>query len=335
MAIRVAINGFGRIGKNILRAWHERQLSGDIEIVAINDLGEGAIHAHLLKYDSVHGTFDADVSYKDGQLHVDDTQIALLAERDPAKLPWKDLQVDLVFECTGLFTHSSKAIAHIEAGAKQVLISAPAVNACATVVYGVNHQILNSEMQIISNASCTTNCLAPIAAVLEDQVGIESGLMTTVHAYTNDQNLLDAYHSDPRRARAAASSMIPSKTGAAAAVGQVIPALQGRFDGLAVRVPTQNVSLVDLSFIAKRDTSVEEINQLIADAAQSTALQGVLAVNTLPLVSIDFNHNPHSAIFDSSQTRVNGKLVKVMAWYDNEWGFSHRMLDNARYLASL
>lgn len=335
MAIRIAINGFGRIGKNILRAWYERALSSDIEIVAINDLGDGAVHAHLLKYDSVHGLFAADVTYADGALRVDQHRIALFSERDPSALPWQQLNVDIVFECTGLFTSKESASAHLHAGARKVLISAPAKNADATVVYGVNHESVRDDMQVISNASCTTNCLAPIASVLHQAVGIESGLMTTVHAYTNDQNLLDAYHSDAQRARAAASSMIPSKTGAAAAVGLVIPELQGKFDGLAVRVPTQNVSLVDLSFVASRATSVEEVNRLISDAASSDSLRGVLAVNALPLVSIDFNHNPHSAIFDSNQTRVNGQLVKVMAWYDNEWGFSQRMLDNALHLAQL
>lgn len=339
MSIRVAINGFGRIGKNILRAWHERQLGQDIEIVAINDLGDGAIHAHLLKYDSVHGPFAATVGYENGHLTVDNTQIKLLSERDPTQLPWAELNIDVVYECTGLFTAREQALQHISAGAKKVLVSAPAKGADATIVYGVNHQLIsqqlhNAELQVISNASCTTNCLAPIASVLHQQIGIESGLMTTVHAYTNDQNLLDAYHSDAQRARAAASSMIPSKTGAAAAVGLVIPELQGRFDGLAVRVPTQNVSLVDLSFVASRDTNVQEINNLLQAAAATPALRGILTVNSLPLVSIDFNHNPSSAVFDSQQTRVNGRLVKVMAWYDNEWGFSHRMLDNTLALAA-
>lgn len=335
MALRVAINGFGRIGKNIVRAWYERQLGTDIEIVAVNDLGEGAIHAHLLKYDSVHGIFSAHVDYEDEHLYIDEVKIPLFSERDPSQLPWNELKVDLVFECTGLFTARHRAMAHIEAGAKRVLISAPASDADATIVYGVNHQQLTRDMRIISNASCTTNCLAPVASVLHKHIGIESGLMTTVHAYTNDQNLLDAYHSDPQRARAAASAMIPSKTGAAAAVGLVIPELKGRFDGLAVRVPTQNVSLVDLTFIASRASSVDEVNQIITKAADTPQLQGVLAVNALPLVSIDFNHNPHSAVFDTKQTRVNDKLVKVMAWYDNEWGFSQRMLDNALYLTHL
>lgn len=335
MTIRVAINGFGRIGKNILRAWFERELITDIEIVAINDLGDGAIHAHLLKYDSVHGTFAADVTFDNSQLKIGHTCIPLLSEHDPSRLPWQQLNVDLVFECSGRFTERSAASAHLHAGAKRVLVSAPAKGADATVVYGVNHQQLNANMTVISNASCTTNCLAPIASVLHQHIGIESGLMTTVHAYTNDQNLLDAYHTDPLRARAAASSMIPSKTGAAAAVGLVIPELQGKFDGLAVRVPTQNVSLVDLSFIAASSCTVEQVNQLIEAAAQTPALHGVLSVNSLPLVSIDFNHNPHSAVFDRNQTRVSGRLVKVMAWYDNEWAFSHRMLDNALHIRTL
>lgn len=328
MTIRVAINGFGRIGKNIVRAWHERGLHKDIEIVAINDLGAPAIHAHLLKYDSVHGVFPAEVSHTDQALIIDGQKIMMCSERNPEHLPWNELNIDMVYECTGLFTHRDKASAHLSAGAKRVLISAPATNADATIVFGVNHHQLDASMQIISNASCTTNCLAPIALPLHQQIGIENGLMTTVHAYTNDQNLTDAFHSDPQRARAAATSMIPSKTGAAAAVGLVIPELQGRFDGLAVRVPTNNVSLVDLTFLAARETSVAEVNQIISDAATSGPLSPILSVNELPLVSIDFNHNANSAIFDARQTRVNGRLVKVMAWYDNEWGFSQRMLDN-------
>ncbi|MGQ4275739.1 type I glyceraldehyde-3-phosphate dehydrogenase [Pseudidiomarina sp. E22-M8] len=327
MTIRVAINGFGRIGKNILRAWCERQLQADIEIVAINDLGAPAIHAHLLKFDSVHGIFPGQVHQQSTTLTVNGTAIALLSERDPEQLPWDELGIDVVYECTGLFTERESAAAHLRAGAKKVLISAPAKNADATIVYGVNHEQLTNAMTIVSNASCTTNCLAPIAQPLHQQLGIESGVMTTIHAYTNDQSLMDAYHPDPQRARAAASSMIPSKTGAAAAVGLVIPELQGRFEGLAVRVPTQNVSLVDLSFIAARETSLTEVNEIIVKAAQQPQLANVLSVNELPLVSVDFNHNPSSAVFDVNQTRVNGRLVKVMAWYDNEWGFSQRMLD--------
>lgn len=327
MTIRVAINGFGRIGKNIVRAWFERKLDQDIEIVAINDLGDPSIHAHLLKYDSVHGVLPAEVSLQGEELVLNNHRIQFLACRNPADLPWQQLNIDLVFECTGLFTKRDQAALHLQAGAKKVLISAPAKDADATIVYGVNHQTLTDAHEIVSNASCTTNCLAPIAQPLHAALGIENGLMTTIHAYTNDQHITDALHSDPQRARAAALSMIPSKTGAAAAVGLVIPELNGRFDGLAVRVPTPNVSLVDLSFIASRDTTVAEVNAVIAEAANSDALRNVLALNQLPLVSIDFNHNPHSSIFDSSQTRVSGRLVKVMAWYDNEWGFSQRMLD--------
>lgn len=327
MAIRVAINGFGRIGKNIVRAWCERELKDDIEIVAINDLGDASLHAHLLKYDSVHGVLPHNVRHDNETLHVNGQVIQFFSERDPAKLPWEALQIDIVYECTGLFTSRDKAALHLKAGAKRVLISAPANDADATIVYGVNHHILTEKHQIVSNASCTTNCLAPIAKPLHQHLGIENGLMTTVHAYTNDQNLTDAYHSDLQRARAAALSLIPSKTGAAAAVGLVIPELKGRFDGLAVRIPTPNVSLVDLSFIASRDTSVDEVNAIIESAAGTGDLAKVLSVNHLPLVSSDFNHNASSSIFDSKQTRVSGRLVKVMAWYDNEWGFSQRMLD--------
>lgn len=326
MTIRVAINGFGRIGKNIVRAWLERELQDTITIVAINDLGDPAIHAHLLKFDSVHGPLKAEVTTQGDALQIGEHSIKMLSERDPSKLPWQQLGIDVVYECTGLFTQREKADLHRQAGARKVLVSAPAKGADATIVYGVNDQLLNDSHEIVSNASCTTNCLAPVAKPLHDALGIENGLMTTVHAYTNDQNLNDAYHSDPQRARAAALSMIPSKTGAAAAVGLVIPELQGKVDGLAVRVPTPNVSLVDLSFIAQRDTSVEEVNQIIREAIQGKLGQ-VLSINTLPLVSTDFNHNPHSAVFDASQTRVSGRLVKVMAWYDNEWGFSQRMLD--------
>ncbi len=329
MTIRVAINGFGRIGKNIVRAWLERQLDQQISIVAINDLGDPAIHAHLLKFDSVHGICPADITAQGQALNINQHSIQMFSERNPADLPWAELAIDLVMECTGLFTDRDKAAAHLRAGAKKVLISAPASGADATIVYGVNHHTLTSAMTIVSNASCTTNCLAPIAQPLHQQLGIEHGLMTTVHAFTNDQNLTDAYHGDMQRARAAGSSMIPSKTGAAAAVGLVIPELQGRFDGLAVRVPTQNVSLVDLSFIASRDTSVQEVNHIIRQAAAQQPLRQVLSINELPLVSIDFNHHPSSAIFDAKQTRVNGRLVKIMAWYDNEWGFSHRMLDTS------
>lgn len=327
MTIRVAINGFGRIGRNVLRALYESGKREQIQIVAINDLADAATNAHLLKYDSVHGQFSAQVSAEREALYVNDDEIHICALRDPAELPWKELDIDVVYECTGLFTQRNKAAKHIEAGAKKVIVSAPAQDVDATVVYGINHQVLTADHQIISNASCTTNCLAPVAKVLNDAIGIESGQMTTIHAYTNDQNLSDVYHSDLYRARSATQSMIPTKTGAAAAVGLVLPELQGRLDGMAVRVPTINVSLVDLNFIASRDTSVDEVNQLLIDAA-SDSLQGVLEANRLPLVSIDFNHNPASSVFDSTQTRVNGRLVKVMAWYDNEWGFSNRMLDS-------
>lgn len=329
MSIKVAINGYGRIGRNVLRALYEEQQDSGIKIVAINDLGDSASSAHLTKYDSVHGRFNSDVAYQDGVMTVNGDSIKMFSERDPSQLPWQALDVDIVFECTGIFTSKEAVAPHLAAGAKKVIISAPAKNVDATIVYGVNHDELTQDMTVISNASCTTNCLAPFAKVLNDEVGIESGLMTTIHAYTNDQVLSDVCHSDLRRARAAAMSMIPTNTGAAAAVGLVVPALKGKFDGLAVRVPTSNVSLVDLSFVASRDTSVEEINQLIAEAACTSPLSRVLGVNTQPLVSIDFNHNSLSSVFDVTQTRVSGRLVKVMAWYDNEWGFSNRMLDNA------
>jgi glyceraldehyde 3-phosphate dehydrogenase len=325
--IRVAINGFGRIGRNVLRALYEGGYRDRIQVVAINDLGNAEINAHLLKYDTVHGRFNADVSLDGDSIVVNGDSIAIVSERNPANLPWEAHQIDVVYECTGLFTSRDQASAHIQAGAKKVIISAPAKDADLTVVHGINHHLLTSDHQVISNASCTTNCLAPIAKPLNDAIGIESGLMTTIHAYTNDQKLSDVYHTDLYRARAAAHSMIPTKTGAAAAVGLVLPELNGKLDGMAVRVPTINVSLVDLSFIATRDTSVEEVNQILTNAAMGP-LKGILEINTLPLVSIDFNHNPASSIFDASQTRVNGRLVKVMSWYDNEWGFSNRMLDN-------
>lgn len=327
MTIRVAINGYGRIGRNTLRALYESGKREQIQIVAINDLGDVEINAHLTRFDSVHGPFQGEVSIDGDNLVVNGDSIRILAERDPAKLPWQALNVDVVYECTGLFTSRDKAAAHLEAGARKVIVSAPAKGADATVVYGINHDCLTADHQVISSASCTTNCLAPIAKPLNDAIGIKSGLMTTIHAYTNDQKLSDVYHSDPYRARAATQSMIPTKTGAAAAVGLVLPELNGKLDGMAVRVPTINVSLVDLTFEASRDTSVEEVNAIIAEAAAGP-LSGILAVNELPLVSIDFNHNPHSSVFDMAQTRVNGRLVKVMSWYDNEWGFSNRMLDN-------
>ncbi len=331
MTIRVAINGFGRIGRNILRALYESGKRQQIQIVAINDLSDAATNAHLLKYDSVHGIFAGDIELEDQALRVNNDLIRICAERDPSQLPWAELDIDVVYECTGLFTQRSKAAAHLEAGARKVIISAPASDADATIVYGINHQSLSPDHQIISNASCTTNCLAPIAQPLHNALGIEQGLMTTIHAYTNDQHLTDVAHSDLYRARSATQSMIPTKTGAAAAVGLVLPELAGKLDGMAVRVPTANVSLVDLSFVANRNSSVEEVNQIIADAANGP-LRGILTVNNLPLVSIDFNHNPASSIFDSNQTRVNDRLVKVMAWYDNEWGFSNRMLDTTLVL---
>ncbi|MEC4724031.1 type I glyceraldehyde-3-phosphate dehydrogenase [Shewanella sp. D64] len=329
MSIRVAINGYGRIGRNILRALYESEKDYPIQIVAINDLGDASINAHLTKYDSVHGRFNAKVEHDEEAIYVNQDKILTFSQRDPSKLPWADLKIDVVFECTGMFTSKESVQPHLDAGAKKVLISAPGKNVDATVVYGVNNDVITADMTVISNASCTTNCLAPIAKPLNDSIGIESGLMTTIHAYTNDQRLSDVYHTDLRRARAAAMSMIPTQTGAAAAVGLVVPELAGKFDGLAVRVPTVNVSLVDLSFIASRDTTVEEVNAIIQNAAAVAPMCEVLSVNEEPLVSIDFNHNPFSSNFDATQTRVKGRLVKVMSWYDNEWGFSNRMLDNA------
>jgi len=329
MTIRVAINGYGRIGRNILRALYESEQDYPIEIVALNDLGDASINAHLTKYDSVHGRFNAKVDHDDEAIYVNGDKILTFSERNPANLPWAELNIDVVFECTGIFTSKDAVQPHLTAGAKKVLISAPGKNVDATVVYGVNNNVITADMTVVSNASCTTNCLAPIAKPLNDEIGIESGLMTTIHSYTNDQRLSDVYHTDLRRARAAAMSMIPTQTGAAAAVGLVVPELAGKFDGLAVRVPTVNVSLVDLSFIASRDTTVEEVNAIIEKAAASAPMSEVLAVNKEPLVSIDFNHNPFSSNFDATQTRVKGRLVKVMSWYDNEWGFSNRMLDNA------
>lgn len=334
MTIRVAINGYGRIGRNVLRALYESNYREKIQIVAINDLGDTAFNAHLTKYDSIHGRFPGDVSVDNNKLIINGDVIDTFSERNPQDLPWGSLNIDVVCECTGLFTSRDKAAAHIEAGAKRVIISAPASDVDATVVYGVNHQVLNSDCQIISNASCTTNCLSPVAKVLNDQLGIEQGAMTTIHAYTNDQNLHDVYHQDVYRARSATQSMIPSKTGAAQAVGLVLPELDGKLDGMAVRIPTANVSLVDFHFIVKQDTSIDEVNAAIKSAAESGPMQGVLRYSEEPLVSVDFNHDPASSTFDSTQTRVNGKMVKVMAWYDNEWGFSNRMLDNTLALMS-
>ncbi|MBY0544139.1 MAG: type I glyceraldehyde-3-phosphate dehydrogenase [Gammaproteobacteria bacterium] len=326
MVIRVAINGFGRIGRNTLRALYESKRQ-DIKVVAVNDLANIEMNAHLLRYDSTHGQFNGDVQIEGNDLVVNGDLIHFTAERDPAKLPWAAEKVDVVFECTGLFTTKEKASQHITAGAKKVIISAPGgKDVDATIVFGVNDKTLKASDTVISNASCTTNCLAPLVKPLNDKLGIERGLMTTIHAYTNDQVLVDAIHSDPRRARSATQSMIPTKTGAAAAVGLVLPELNGKLDGLAVRVPTLNVSLVDLTFTAKRDTTVQEVNSILKHAADNE-LKGILVYNTEPLVSIDFNHNPASSIFDASETRVIGNMVKVMAWYDNEWGFSNRMLD--------
>ncbi len=326
MTIRVAINGYGRIGRNILRALYEENYRSEVKIVAINDLADSKLINHLTQFDSVHGRFNADVALADNKLLVNGDVIELLQQRNPADLPWKALDVDVVLECTGFFTERSKAQAHIDAGASKVIVSAPGKEMDATVVHGVNDNVLTVDHQIISNASCTTNCLAPVAQVLNDLVGIENGSMTTIHAVTNDQSITDVSHSDLYRARCASLSMIPTQTGAAKAVGLVLPELAGKLDGMAVRVPTVNVSVVDLTFYAGRETSVEEINAAMAKAAQKNPK--VLGYNELPLVSIDFNHNPLSSTFDAAQTRVNGRLVKVMAWYDNEWGFANRMLDN-------
>lgn len=331
MTIRIAINGYGRIGRNILRAHYESKRYPDIQIVALNDLGDVNTNAHLTRYDTTHGKFPGEISVSGNDLIVNGDKIHVVAERDPKKLPWKESNIDLVLECTGFFTSKEKAAGHLEAGAKKVLISAPATGVDATIVYGVNHHSLKSNFTIVSNASCTTNCLAPLVKVLHDGVGIEQGLMNTVHSYTNDQALLDVYHADLRRARAAAHSIIPTKTGAASAVGLVLPELNGKLDGFAVRVPTINVSLIDLTFTASRETSANEINSLM-EAAASGPLKDILEINSQPLVSVDFNHNPASSIFDTSYTKVIGKLVKVLSWYDNEWGFSNRMLDVAAAL---
>jgi glyceraldehyde 3-phosphate dehydrogenase len=332
MTLRIAINGFGRIGRNVLRALYTQNYRQDLQVVAINDLGDSTINAHLLQYDSVHGHFAEEVRVDGESLWIKGDRIAVSAIRNPAELPWKSHQVDVVLECTGLFTDRDKAAAHLAAGARKVLISAPAKGADATVVYGVNEQVLTPDMQIISNASCTTNCLAPVAQVLHRELAIEQGLMTTIHAYTNDQNLSDVYHSDLYRARSATQSMIPTKTGAAEAVGLVLPELAGKLTGMAVRVPVINVSLVDLTLQIKRETTAEEVNALLKAASEQSP---VLGYNALPLVSCDFNHNPLSSIFDANHTKLSGRLLKVMAWYDNEWGFSNRMLDNCRALARL
>ena len=328
MPIKVAINGYGRIGRNIIRALYESGRTNEIQIVAINDLGDSNTNAHLTQYDSVHGKFPFEVTVDGDFIVINGDRIRVFSERDPSKLPWADLGIDVVHECTGFFTSKAKASAHIAAGAKKVIISAPGGNDVdATIVFGVNHNILKVSDTVISNASCTTNCLAPIVKPLNDAIGIESGLMTTIHSYTNDQVLTDVYHSDLRRARSATQSMIPTKTGAAAAVGLVLPELAGKLDGFAMRVPTINVSVVDLTFQASRDTTKAEIDEILTGASQG-ALKGILDINEKPLVSIDFNHNPASSIYESPLTKViGGRLVKVLSWYDNEWGFSNRMLD--------
>ena len=332
MTVKVAINGYGRIGRNIMRALYELDRTDEISIVAINDLGDANSNAHLTKYDTAHGKFPGTVVVEDGDLIVNGDRVKVFAERDPSKLPWAELGVDLVMECTGFFRSRETAGAHITAGAKKVIVSAPGQNVDNTVVYGVNHDSLKSSDLVISNASCTTNCLAPVAKVLHDAIGIEHGLMTTIHAYTNDQVLTDVLHSDLRRARSATMSQIPTSTGAAAAVGMVLPELNGKLDGFSMRVPTINVSVVDLTFQASRATSVEEVNAAIKAAADGS-LKGVLGYNDEPLVSIDFNHDPRSSIFDAGLTKVmEGNMVKVLSWYDNEWGFSCRMLDTALVL---
>ena len=335
MTIKVAINGYGRIGRNILRAHYESGKKNDIQIVAINDLGNAESNAHLTRYDTAHGKFPGTVVVEGDNMIVNGDKIRVFAQRNPADIPWGELGVDVVLECTGFFTSKEKASAHIKSGAKKVIISAPGgKDVDATVVFGVNQSILKSSDTVISNASCTTNCLAPLVKPLNDKIGLVNGLMTTVHAYTNDQVLTDVIHEDLRRARSATQSMIPTKTGAALAVGLVLPELDGKLDGYAIRVPTINVSIVDLSFIAARDTTVDEINSLMKTAADAGPLKGILTYNTEPLVSVDFNHNPASSNFDATLTKVSGRLVKVSSWYDNEWGFSNRMLDTTMALMS-
>ena len=335
MAIRVAINGFGRIGRLVFRALHETRRD-DVQIVAINDLGSVAANTHLLKYDSVHGRFDGEIKTGNDWMDIGKGPIRVLAERDPAKLPWKELNVDVVLECTGLFTKRDAAAKHLEAGAKRVIVSAPADGADITVVLGVNSDKLKPEHKVLSNGSCTTNCLAPVAYVLNEALGIEQGYMTTVHSYTGDQNTVDTLHKDMRRARAAGLNLIPTSTGAARALGLVIPALQGKLDGTSIRVPTPNVSLIDFKFSAARDTTKDEINELMIKAANSNRFKGILAVNNEETVSSDFNHDAHSATFDLTQTAVMGKrLCRVLAWYDNEWGFSNRMVEMAALVGDL
>ncbi|MFO1128321.1 MAG: type I glyceraldehyde-3-phosphate dehydrogenase [Rhodospirillales bacterium] len=328
MAVRVGINGFGRIGRLVLRAAMEEGRN-DVEFVAINDLGDVKTNAHLLKYDSVHGTFPGEVSADANSITVKGHKVDVLAQRDPTKLPWKDLGVDIVFECTGIFSDRDKAAVHLEAGAPKVLVSAPSKGADKTIVFGVNQDTLTKEDKVVSNASCTTNCLAPPVYVLDKAIGVERGYMTTIHSYTGDQRIVDTLHKDLRRARAAALSMIPTTTGAARAVGLVLPHLKGKLDGSAIRVPTPNVSVVDLVFLSKKSTSADEVNALLKEASEG-ALKGILSYNTEPLVSVDFNHDGHSSNFDATQTQViDGNMVRILSWYDNEWGFSHRMSDTA------
>jgi len=335
MAVKVAINGYGRIGRNVVRALYESGRTNEVEIVAINDLGDTETNAHLTQYDSAHGRFPGEVSADGEYLVINGDKIKVLAERDPSKLPWAELGVEVVHECTGFFANKAKASAHLDAGAKKVIISAPGGNDVdATIVYGVNHETLTASDTVISNASCTTNCLAPLVKPLHDAIGVVNGLMTTIHSYTNDQVLTDVYHSDLRRARSATQSMIPTKTGAAAAVGLVLPELAGKLDGFAMRVPTINVSVVDLTFQAARNTSKEEIDEVL-QAASTGSLKGILEINDKPLVSVDFNHNPASSIYESSLTKIlDNNFVKVLAWYDNEWGFSNRMIDTTLALVN-
>ncbi len=335
MAVRVAINGFGRIGRLVLRALAESKRT-DLQVVGINDLGPVDANAHLFSYDSVHGRFPGEVKVSGDTMDFGAGPIKVTAERDPAKLPWKDLKVDIALECTGIFTKKETAGKHIEAGAKRVLVSAPADGVDLTVVYGVNHDQLKAEHTVVSNASCTTNCLAPVAYVLNKAIGIERGFMTTIHAYTGDQSTVDTLHKDLRRARAAALSMIPTSTGAAKAVGLVLPELKGKLDGTSIRVPTANVSVIDLKFVAAKKTTAEEVNAAIEAASKDNRLKGILTVNKAQLVSCDFNHNPSSSTFDATQTQViDGTLVRVLSWYDNEWGFSNRMLDTAAAMGRL
>ncbi|HEX9773101.1 MAG TPA: type I glyceraldehyde-3-phosphate dehydrogenase [Steroidobacteraceae bacterium] len=330
MTLKVGINGYGRIGRNVLRALYEAGRQKEIQIVAVNDLGDAETNAHLTRYDTVHGRFRGEIRVDGEHMLVNGDRIRVLAERDPARLPWGQLGVDTVFECTGLFTGKAKAGLHLAGGAKRVIVSAPGEkDVDATIVYGVNHKVLKSSMTVISNASCTTNCLAPLVKPLHDKIGVKAGIMTTIHAYTNDQVLTDVYHKDLRRARSATMSMIPTKTGAAAAVGLVLPELNGKLDGFAVRVPTINVSMVDLTFTAARATTLDEVNKVLKAAAEGE-LKGILNYSDGPLVSVDFNHDPASSTYDATLTKViDGTLVKVCSWYDNEWGFSNRMLDTA------